>query len=253
VDFKPQILSSFLLKRDNIWYNSGIGGKWHMRKRYIVIWSLAACIMLYILEQTLTVDYAAKTAAKVLLLTAAPYIYLKLSKKPKIMEGLNLVKLGKSNFRLELFLGAASFTGVIGMYFLLGGFIDFDIILQELRTKAQINVSNYVFIGAYIILGNSFIEEFFFRGFVFLNLFNQGYKKLAYIYSSVLFGVYHIAMLNTWVSPLLLGLAVLGLTIVGVVFNWLDSRSGSIANSWIVHILADCAVIAIGLKMFDLI
>jgi uncharacterized protein len=224
-----------------------------MRKGYIVIGSLAACIILYVLEQILIVDYTTKTAAKALLFTAAPYIYFKLSKKPNLMDGLNLVKLGKSNYILEMLLGAASFTGVIGMYFMLGGYIDFDTILQELRTKSQINVSNYLFIGAYIILGNSFLEEFFFRGFVFLNLHKQGYKKLAYIYSSVLFGVYHIAMLNTWVSPLLLGLAVLGLTIVGVVFNWLDSRSGSIANSWIVHILADCAVIVIGLKMFDLI
>ncbi|HEY5576301.1 MAG TPA: CPBP family intramembrane glutamic endopeptidase [Clostridiaceae bacterium] len=224
-----------------------------MRKGYIVIGSLAACIILYVLEQIITVDYTTKTAVKVLLFTAAPYIYFKLAKKPHLMDGLNLVKLGKSNYRLVMFLGAASFTGVIGMYFLLGGYINFDTILQELRTKAQIYVSNYVFIGAYIILGNSFLEEFFFRGFVFLNLYKQGYKKLAYIYSSILFGVYHIAILNTWLSPLLLGLAVIGLTIVGVVFNWLDSRSGSITNSWIVHILADCAVIVIGLNMFDLI
>ncbi|MBP1744807.1 MAG: hypothetical protein H6Q58_1785 [Firmicutes bacterium] len=224
-----------------------------MKKGYIITVSLAACIMLYVLEQILAVDYATKTAAKALLFTAAPFIYLKIVEKTSLKDSLSLVKLKGAPYGLELLLGAASFTGVFGMYILLGGYIDFDVILNELRSKAQIDVSNYVFIGIYIIIGNSFLEELFFRGFIFLNLFKQGHRKLAYIYSSALFGIYHLAMLNTWISPLLLGLAVTGLTIIGLVFDWLDSRSGNIVNSWIVHMLADCALIIIGMNMFNII
>lgn len=214
---------------------------------------MAACIMLFVLEQVMTVDYATKTAAKVILFAAVPYFYFKLTQKAKLMDGLNLRELEKSAFRLEFILGAASFAGIIAMYFLLSGYIDFGVILGELRTKAQITASNYVFIGIYIILGNSFLEEFFFRGFIFLNLFNQGHKKLAYIYSSALFGIYHISILKAWVNPVLLGLAVAGLILVGVVFNWLDSRGGNIVSSWIVHMLADCAIITIGLEIFGII
>ncbi len=224
-----------------------------MGRGYIIIVSLAACVMLYILEQVLGADYATKTAAKVILFTAAPFVYLKFFKRESIKDSLSQVKLKGSPYKLELLLGAVSFTGVFGAYFLLGGYIDFDVILKELRVRSQIDASSYVFIGIYIIFGNSFLEELFFRGFVFLSLFKQGHRKLAYVYSSALFGIYHIAMLNTWISPLLLGLAVAGLTIVGLVFNWLDSRSGNIVNSWIVHMLADCALIIIGMSMFDLI
>ena len=108
-------------------------------------------------------------------------------------------------------------------------------------------------VGIYITLGNSFLEEFFFRGFIFLNLYNQGYKKIAYIYSSLLFGVYHIAIFKTWFSPLLTVLALLGLVIAGIVFNWIDTKSENFINSWIVHILADSAIIIIGMGMFGII
>ena len=232
---------------------SFLRGKRHMGRGYIIIVSLSACIMLYILEQVIGTDYATKTAAKVILFTAAPYVYFKIVKRESLKDSLRLIKLKGSPYKLELLLGAVSFTGVFGAYFLLVGYIDFDVILKELRVRSQIDASSYVLIGMYIIFGNSFIEELFFRGFVFLSLFKKGYRKLAYVYSSALFGIYHIAMLNTWISPLLLGFTVAGLTIVGLVFDWLDSRSGNIVNSWIVHMLADCALIIIGMSMFNLI
>lgn len=49
-----------------------------MKKAYIIISSLAACIILYLLEQVIAVDYLTKTIAKLILFIAIPYIYIKL-------------------------------------------------------------------------------------------------------------------------------------------------------------------------------
>ncbi|MBZ9635369.1 CPBP family intramembrane metalloprotease [Clostridium sp. FP1] len=105
----------------------------------------------------------------------------------------------------------------------------------------------------YITFGNSFLEEYFFRGFYLLKSYELKSKKFAYIYSSLLFGVYHIAIFKTWFNSGLVGLALIGLISIGFIFNWLDTRSKNFINSWLVHILADSAIIIIGLRMFGIV
>jgi len=224
-----------------------------MKKTYIIGASILTCIILYLVEQVLVVDYITKTISKLVLFTVIPYIYLKFVKKSSIKDALKLKKIQTSTFRLGLILGLVSFAVIMVAYFILREYIDFNSIAQELQSKSKITPSNFTFIGLYIIFGNSFLEEFFFRGFIFLNLFNMGHKKLAYIFSSVLFGVYHVAIFKTWFNPFLIGLALLGLISVGIIFNWLDTKTENFINSWIVHILADSAIIIIGMRMFNMI
>lgn len=223
-----------------------------MKKAYIIVASLIACLILYLVEQVLAVDYITKTIAKLLLFIIIPYIYFMFVEKSNVKATLNLGKADVATFKLGLILGSVSFIAIIVAYFILKGYIDFDSIAQELQSKSKINPSNFILVGLYVTFGNSFLEEFFFRGFIFLNLFNQGSKRFAYIYSSVLFGVYHIAIFKTWFSLLLTGLALLGLVGVGIIFNWIDTKIGNFINSWIVHILADSAIIIIGLRMFNM-
>lgn len=228
-------------------------GAYLMSKSYIIVSSFVACLILYLVEQIFSVDYLIKTIAKLILFIAIPYIYLKFIKKSNIKEALNLKRIDTNTLKHGLILGSASFIVIMVAYSIFKEYIDFNSILEELQSKSNINPSNFMLVGIYITLGNSFLEEFFFRGFIFLNLYNQGYKKIAYIYSSLLFGVYHIAIFKTWFSPLLTVLALLGLVIAGIVFNWIDTKSENFINSWIVHILADSAIIIIGMGMFGII
>lgn len=224
-----------------------------MKKAYIIVASLAACIILYLIEQALAVNYITKTIAKLILFIAIPYIYLKFVKKSSIKDGLNLRRFEASTFKLGFILGTVSFVVIIIAYLILREYIDFNGIVQELQSKSKITPSNFIVVGLYITFGNSFLEEFFFRGFIFLNLFKQGSKKFAYIYSSVLFGVYHIAIFKTWFNPLLIGLALFGLISIGIIFDWLDTKTENFMNSWLVHILGDSAIIIIGMRIFNVI
>lgn len=223
-----------------------------MKYKYVVISSLISCICLYFIEQGIGVNYAVKTLAKLLLFTFVPYVYIKLIKKSDISTELNLKQFDKKRLKLGFLFGLSSFIIVLVGYFLFKGAIDLNSIANDLQEK-NITPTNFILIGLYITLGNSFLEEFFFRGFIFLNLYNMKKEKLAYIYSSVLFGLYHIAIFKTWFSLSIILLCLLGLITVGFLFNWLNTKSQNFINSWLVHIFADSAIILIGLKMFNII
>lgn len=224
-----------------------------MKEKYIIVTSLAACIALYIIEQYLGVNYALKTISKLILFVLVPYFYIKFVVKSDFKRELNLRNLDKKRVKLGFIFGLGSFLIVLAVFFIFQGAIDLNSIASELQTKSKITPANFLIVGFYITFGNSFIEEFFFRGFIFLNLYNLKREKFGYIYSSVLFGLYHIAIFKTWFSPLIIFLCLLGLITVGFLFNWLNTKSQNFINSWLVHIFADTAVILIGLRMFGMI
>lgn len=142
-------------------------------------------------------------------------------------------------------MGVGSFFILMGTYFVLKDFIDFDTIGDNLAEK-NITKDTFLFIGAFVIFGNSFFEETFFRGFIFKNL-QQEHRRFAYIFSSFLFALYHTAIFLTWFSIGLFLLALFGLFSIGLIFNWLNENSGNIYHSWLVHMIADAAIITIAL------
>lgn len=224
-----------------------------MKKRYIILSSLIVCILLYFVEQVLVVSYVVKTVIKILFFTLIPYVYMRTIKKQQLSKAIKYKDIDKHHLKMGFLFGMLSFLIILIAFYLLSNIINMESILGNLQSKSKINASNFIFVGLYITLGNSFLEEYFFRGFIFLNLYELNSKKSAYIYSSVLFGLYHIAIFKTWFNIELVVLALIGLISVGFIFNWLDTKSKNFINSWIVHILADSAIILIGLRMFGIV
>ncbi len=217
---------------------------------FIIVSSILACVVLYFIEQVLVMSYLVKTISKIAFFISIPYIYRFLINGSSAS---NRIKLNKKELYIGTGLGILCFVVLMLAYFILKDVIDLNTIANELQTKSKVNPSNFLFVAFYITFINSFLEEFFFRGFVFLNLFMLGYKKLAYIFSSVLFAIYHIGIFKNWFNPWLIALAIFGLVSVGFIFNYIDTKSKSFINSWIVHILADAAIMLIGMRMFGII
>lgn len=223
--------------------------------RFIIISSICACVLLYVIEQVLAANYLIKTLAKILLFASTPYGYASLLGSTSSQTTENYKAMGKLTRSLKagLLLGIAAFGIILATYALLQGALDLPTIAQELQEKSQVTPTNFLLVGLYITFGNSFLEELFFRGFIFRALHGLGKTKLAYWFSSLLFGVYHIAIFQTWFSPWLIGLALLALVSVGLIFNWLNVKANHFYNSWLAHILADAAIILVGLRMFEII
>jgi membrane protease YdiL (CAAX protease family) len=206
---------------------------------------------LYYIEQVLQTNYFVKTGSKLVLFILLPIIYIKYIKKVSFKEAINFNKIDKKHLKLGMAFGVSSFFILLAAYFLLQNFIDLQEIAEEMQSKSKITPTNYIFVGAYVTFGNSLLEEFFFRGFIFLNLYELKLKKTAYVYSSLLFALYHMAIFKNWFNPALTGLAIFGLVFIGFVFDWLNTKSENFLNSWLVHVIADSAIIIIGLKMFN--
>ncbi len=186
--------------------------------------------------------------SKVLLFTLVPWYYYHFTSAIRAGR-----RKDKGSVKVGVLFGVIAFAVILLTYYFAQDMLDLQGIVQELTGKSGITPANFLLVGLYITFGNSFLEEFFFRGFVFLSLYRRGKKVAAYLFSAGLFGLYHIAIFQTWFNPWLIGLALFGLVGVGLVFNWLNTKPGGFLNSWVTHILADIAIILIGMRLFGMI
>ena len=83
--------------------------------------------------------------------------------------------------------------------------------------KQGVTESNFILVFTNIIFINAFIEELFFRGYIFFSLKEKN-KKEAYIISSVIFALYHVTMLSGWFNPFIFILCMTGLFAGGICF-----------------------------------
>lgn len=212
--------------------------------QYTLLAPAAACLLLYFLDRVWQVSYLERTAAKLLLFLTVPLLHSFLFKKP-ILENLSLRASNREKFSVNFF-GIFCFVVIVAAYFLLKQSIDFGSIMNDLQSRSKVNAGNYAAVGLYITFVNSFLEEVFFRGFVFLNLYRNRRQKMAYGYSSLLFALYHLSIFETWFGPGVMFLAVIGLVAAGLLFDYMDVRSETVYHSWTTHIMADAAIILIG-------
>ena len=157
--------------------------------------------------------------------------------------------------RASLNLAAALALGVFLLltvaYMLLSGWLDLSAIPEKLR-YSDITAENFPLIAAYITLGNSFLEELFFRGFAFLTLRKYTTDRFAYLFSGITFALYHVSILDGWFQPAWFVLFLVGLAVGGMLFDFLD-RKGSLWCGWLVHMAADLAIMLIGMRMFGIL
>ena len=213
---------------------------------YILITSIISISILFIVEQVMMASYLNKTITKIIMFTIIPIIYIIKIKKVTIKEGLKIKRLSLKTIYLGIILGIGV-VFVIGLsYYMFRNLIDINSIVYELETKSKVTKENYIIVATYFCIGNSFLEEFFFRGYIFLNLYEEGHKKLAYNFSAILFALYHIAIFRTWFSIYIVLLCLSGLYIGAIIFNYVDTKSNNFLNSWIIHILADMMIAYIG-------
>lgn len=217
---------------------------------HIVILTSLSCILLYIIEQVIGVHYAIKTLSKVLVFLILPLLYIKFILKDSIINFLRFDQIDRRRLKLGFGLGLLSMVILILAFILLEEYIDGEAIILDLKNRLDISLKEYIWIAVYITFVNSLLEEFYFRGFIFLKLYQSDFPVLGYLYSSALFAVYHVAIFATWFSWELMLLALAGLFVVGLIFNWLNTKSNNFLNSWILHICADIAIVLIGFYLF---
>ena len=220
-----------------------------MNRRLICISALAALIFLagmMLTEQLLAPPYLIKSLIKLLLTctligigTAVSKVGLKESIRFKPMQ-----KAGK----LIVFMIAVIPAVVLG-FLLLRGFLDLPTIRQNLMQKEQLTKENCLFVFGYIALVNSFLEEAFFRGFLTEAFRRAGLPKAGSMLSALAFAVYHLGIVDAWLSIPMLLLCIAALFAAALFLQAICDHYNSVKASWLVHGCANLAINAVGILL----
>lgn len=213
-----------------------------MKKLAYLLYPITGLLLLLWIEQGLTVSYPVKTIAKLVLFVGIPLIVL----HKKDVSFLRFKKTDRQSQRVAILLGLLILSMIMLSFYLLESVIDIELILLNL-TNNGVTPTVFPFIALYILLGNSLLEEFFFRGFL-TKFFTRTWCRI--FIPSFFFAIYHMSIFLTWFSWPLLLLAITGLWIGGMLFQLVNEKSGTILSSWIMHMFADAGIILVGIYIF---
>ena len=110
----------------------------------------------------------------------------------------------------------------------------------------------YAVLGVFYSLIHSFLEEYYWRWFVFRQLHKLLPLWTAILISALAFMGHHVIVLSQFFSelPWLAWLLSAAVAIGGVFWAWLYDRCGSLYSAWLSHLLIDAGIFWVG---YDLV
>lgn len=221
-----------------------------MRKKISIMSSIFLfSIAITLIDAFVHPNYFVKIPIKILFFLALPMLFF-VKNKDVFQDFKRIFVFQKGGIGKALLLGLGVYAVIVGGYFLTRNIIDYSNVTSSLTEGMGITAKNFIYVSLYISLMNSFLEEFFFRGFGFITLKKYTSRKAAYLFSSVLFAIYHVGMLVGMFHVGVLFLLLLGLVIGGCIFNYLNEINDTIYPSWFVHMFANFAINTVGFILF---
>lgn len=227
---------------------SKVVDKLKAQKNIIIAIVAFACLCMGVVDAIIQPGYATKSIIKMVLFLLLPAVYALYDKNCRLKTLFNPDKKG---ILIALGLGIGVYIVILSAYFVFRNVFDFSALTDSLTSTTGVNKSNFIWVALYISFANSLLEEFFFRGFAFLTLKEVSNRKLAYIVSSGLFAVYHIAMMIGWFSGTVILVSLLGLFLGGIIFDYFNEKYNNIYLSWLIHMFANFATNTIGFILFN--
>jgi membrane protease YdiL (CAAX protease family) len=120
---------------------------------------------------------------------------------------------------------------------------------SKLRDFCAATPLRYAALVAFLSVINSFLEEYYWRWFVFARLKKYVPLAAAIVISSLGFMSHHIIVLSVYFPGRFWSAVVpfsLAIALGGGVWAWIYQKSGSLIGPWISHLIVDVAVMTIG-------
>ena len=208
--------------------------------------------MIVLSHQFFPNNYFFSSLYKIIFLAPLFYglILRKESFKKSLIKNFSLEKF-KKNFAVTFFTGLSLSTIYLSSFFIFKDFIDIKSITDEINKVASINLSNIIFIGAYIIIFNSILEEYFWRSFIFEELQKTIKPYLAYLISALAFSFHHVVFFYNWFTPTFFILITIGLVGYALIMNFIWKRYRELFSCWLPHAMVDVVQIFIAYQVFN--
>ena len=215
--------------------------------------AILACCLFYYAARILQLDYTTKAWIKMGLFLSLPLLYWLGWRRLSWRQIWRFVVPGRLPWRRLLLALAGGILAILLVNLLIDPIcrlFGISAILDEIKARTHTGRQEMIKLMIYIPLVNAFGEELFFRAFCFLELRSQGLPRLAYLFSGILFSLYHLAIFRNWFSPAILFLCLAGLFAAGLLLDRLASRDQSILDAWLLHGLVNVAIVSVGLRFF---
>ena len=128
----------------------------------------------------------------------------------------------------------------------------FAVAVEPIRNKVTgfgiDRLGEYVALGLFYALAHSFLEEYYWRWFVYGQLRRLTPVPVAAVVSSLGFMAHHVILLSVyfgWWSSASLFFS-FSVCVGGVIWAWLYQRSGSLYGPWLSHALVDAGIFLVG-------
>ena len=214
----------------------------------VLIFSIAVTLI----DAFLHPNYFVRIPIKMVFFLALPMLFF-IKNKEAFKEFKKLFVFKKSGILKAFLLGVGVYSVIVGGFLITRNIIDYSNVTSNLTEGMGITADNFLYVSIYISLMNSFLEEFFFRGFGFITLKKYTTRKAAYIFSSLLFAIYHVGMLVGMFGFGTLLLLLFGLIIGGCIFNFLNELNDNVYSSWFVHMFANFAINTVAFILFGIL
>ena len=214
--------------------------------RFAIISGLLSVLVMSLVERLFQPSYAIKSLIKILVMNLPILLHMRL-----FHEGyLDLIYLKRKKLSKTLLLAMVfAYIGIIFAFFLFQDMIDLSQIRKSLFEKEGLTRDNFLFVFAYIIIVNSFLEESFFRGYLSHVFVKHGLSKFGKIFSALLFSIYHIGIVSGWFDLLIFMIMIIGLSAAGLFLQYVSDKEDTLSGSWMVHACANLAINTIGTIM----
>ena len=221
----------------------------HLKTAYITASLFLFSLAVTLIDAVVHPDYFTKIPVKILFFLALPMLFFAVFRE-EFREFKSLFTFRKKGILTSLVIGVLIYTVIVSGYFLTRNVIDYSNVTGSLTANMGISAENFIYVTLYISLLNSFLEEFFFRGFGFITLKKYTGRRFAYIFSPALFAMYHAGMLLGMFSFPVILLLFAGLITGGCIFNYLNEKNSNIYTSWFAHMFANFAINTVGFILF---
>jgi len=148
-------------------------------------------------------------------------------------------------------------VGIVGLYFaVLGEWVRSLGASEPIRVRIAASglgtPAGFLLIALFYSLLHSFLEEYYWRWFVFGQL--RSFLSLwpAVIVSSLAFMAHHVVVLDAFFPSKLIEATLpfsFGVAVGGAFWAWLYERDGTLLGPWISHVLVDAALMAVGFSL----
>ncbi len=218
---------------------------------YIILSVIVLSLSITFVDAFIEPNYTIKVLIKIVLFLIIPSLYFIINKS-EFGNFKVLFKFKKKTMLKAVIIGVLIYILIVGGFFLTRNFIDFSNVAGTLQKKHNITAENYLYVSLYISFMNSFLEEFFFRGFGFITLKPHVNRKFAYIFNPTFFAIYHAGMMLGMFEGWALLLMFIGLFAGGCIFNYLNETSENIYTSWVSHMCANFAINTVGFVLISM-